>query len=491
MDTTINKDSGITILGLGPGDPKLLTREAWDLLNIIPEIYLRTRHHPTIAGFPTKLIVHSFDDIYENGESFENVYRRIVDQVIELGQRSEGVVYAVPGHPFVAEATSLEIARKAEEIRLPLRIVEGISFLEASFAALQVDPLPETSVVDAFDLARAHFPPFPPSAAAMIAQIQSPQLATEVKLTLMASYPDEHPVKLVHGAGTSQSSVESLPLYMIDRDQEISSLTSLYLPPLGENTSFEAFQELVAHLRAPDGCPWDREQTHQSLRKHLMEEAYEVLTAIDENDPSALREELGDLLLQIVLHAQIASEYGEFNMTEVLRDIHVKLIHRHPHVFGDLKIKDKQGVLLNWERLKVAEREAEGKQGASLLEGVAIALPALIQSQAYQQRVARVGFDWPNVKGVIAKIEEEFEETLNAPNQDERAAEIGDLLFAVVNLARWFDIDAESALRQANARFYRRFTHLETAAKREGRELSDFSLDEMETLWQAAKHEDT
>jgi len=279
-------------------------------------------------------------------------------------------------------------------------------------------------------------------------------------------------------------------LYMIDRSQEIGLLTALYLPPLGENTSFEAFQELVAHLRAPEGCPWDREQTHQSLRQHLLEETYEVLAALDEDDPSALQEELGDLLLQIVLHAQIASEYGEFTMTEVLRDIHVKLIHRHPHVFGNVKITDKQGVLLNWERLKVAEREAEGKQGASLLEGVAMVLPALAQAQAYQKRVARVGFDWPNVQGVIDKIAEEFEETRSAATQDERAAEIGDLFFAVVNLARWFDIDAESALRQSNARFYKRFTHLEAAAQREGRELSDYSLDEMEALWQAAKRED-
>jgi tetrapyrrole methylase family protein/MazG family protein len=482
--------AGITILGLGPGDPGLLTREAWELLNQIPEIYLRTRQHPTVAGFPKELKVHSFDHFYENGESFENVYQHIVDKVIELGQKPEGVVYGVPGHPFVAEATSLEIARQAGEKGVPLRIVEGLSFIDATFTALQVDPLPEIAVVDAFELAQAHYPSFPPSTPALIAQIHSPKIASEVKLTLMAIYPDEHPVKLVHGTGTSDCKVENLPLYQIDRSQDIGMLTALYVPSLGENTSFEAFQEIVSHLRAPEGCPWDREQTHQSLRPHLLEETYEVLSALDKEDTRALQEELGDLLLQIVLHAQIASEFGEFTMADVLRDIHIKLVHRHPHVFGNLQIPDKQGVLLNWERLKVSEREAEGRQEESLLAGITITLPALSQAQSYQKRVARVGFDWPNVKGVFDKINEEIDETKSAATPEERAAEIGDLFFALVNLARWFEIDAESALRQSNTRFYERFTYLERAAQKEGRELADFSLDEMEALWQAAKHGD-
>jgi tetrapyrrole methylase family protein/MazG family protein len=330
-------------------------------------------------------------------------------------------------------------------------------------------------------------PPFPTSAPAIVAQIHSQVVASNVKLALMSLYPNEHPVKLVHAAGTSNALVESLPLYEIDRSQHTGLLTALYVPPLGPATSFEAFQELIAHLRSPDGCPWDKEQTHQTLRDHLIEEAYEVLEALDADDAGAMREEFGDLLLQIVLHAQIASEYGEFSMADVLESIHTKIVYRHPHVFGDLDLKDAQDVLHNWERLKEAERSATGKEEKGLLDGVALALPALVQAQEYQGRAGRVGFDWPDIQGVIDKLDEEIKEVNAAQKPEERAGEIGDLLFAVVNLARWYDVDAESALREANARFRTRFSQIEAGARAQGRSISDLSLDEMEALWQKAK----
>ena len=251
--------------------------------------------------------------------------------------------------------------------------------------------------------------------------------------------------------------------------------------------SFEAFQEVIAHLRAPDGCPWDREQTHKTLRSHLLEEAYEVIAAIDIDDPQAMREEFGDLLLQIVLHTQIASEYGEFTMSDVLRGINTKIISRHPHVFGDLDLKDMDKVLLNWERLKEEERRANGKAGESLLDGIALALPALVQAGEFQRRAARVGFDWPEIQGVVDKVNEEWAEVGAASDQEERVHEIGDIIFALVNLARWYDVDAESALREANARFRDRFASIESAAHSQGRSISDLALDEMEALWQSAK----
>jgi tetrapyrrole methylase family protein/MazG family protein len=477
---------GITLLGLGPGDPALLTRQAWDVLEQSTEIYLRTRQHPAVSGFPPGLRVHAFDHLYEEGESFEIVYEQIVSQVLVLGARPQGVVYAVPGHPFVAEATSPEILRRAQQEGLPVRVVEGLSFLDATFAILGVDPFPHTALVDALELAAAHFPAFPPGAPAVIAQIHSAVVAAEVKLVLTALYPDDHPVQLVHRAGTPQAHVESLPLYAIDRSPQVGLQTCMYLPPLAVNASFEAFQEIIAHLRAPEGCPWDREQTHQTLRPHLLEEAYEVLSALDADDPDALREELGDLLLQVVLHAQIASEYGEFTMSDVLGGIHAKLVHRHPHVFTDLKIQDPQGVIENWERIKAAEREASGKQEDGILAGISTALPALSQAQAYQERAARVGFDWPDIQGVLDKIVEEVEEVRGAA-PEENALEVGDLLFAVANLARWADLDAESALREANARFRRRFARIESAARAQSRPLAEFSLEEMDALWEEAK----
>ncbi len=481
--------AGITLLGLGPGNPDLLTRQAWRVLENASEVYLRTRQHPVVETFPPQLQVYSFDHLYERAETFEEVYEQIILQILSLGQRPTGVIYAVPGHPFVAESTAPEIARRARESGIPVDIVEGMSFLEPVFSALGRDPFPHLSLVDALELAALHVPSFPPNQPALIAQIHSPFIASDVKLTLMAHYPDEHPVILLHAAGVSQQIVEEMALYEIDRSNHIGLLTTLYVPPLGIATAFEAFQEVIAHLRAPDGCPWDREQTHQTLRSHLLEETYEALAALDDDDPQAMCEEFGDLLLQVVLHAQIAAEYGEFTMADILAGVYQKIVNRHPHVFGDVQLPDVQGVLVNWERLKEKERAANGKADAGLLDGVASALPALVQAEQYQQRAARVGFDWTEIQGVWAKLHEEIREVESAADLERQAEEIGDVLFAVVNLARWLRIDAESALREANARFFHRFGRIEAAARKQGRSIADLSLDEMETYWQEAKRQ--
>jgi len=481
----------ITLLGLGPGNPAQLTLEAMQLLESIPEIYLRTSQHLTVESFPTTLQVHSFDDLYETLQSFDAVYAQLIDQIIQLAKRPQGVVYAVPGHPYVAEATCPEIARRARLEGIPVRVIEGLSFIEPTFTALAIDPLPHLAIVDALALADAHVPPFPSDAPALIAQIYSRAVANEVKLTLMEIYPDEHPTRMVHAAGTNQELVEELPLHAIDQSQAIGLLTSLFLPPLVKGSSFETFHELIAHLRAPDGCPWDREQTHQSLRNNLLEETYEALEALDADDADHMREEFGDLMLQIILHSQIASEYGEFNIAQVFTGIYEKIIRRHPHVFGDLKVEGVKHVLQNWEKLKAAERDEDSKEnrgkGKGLLDGVALALPALSQAEEIQRRAARVGFDWPDVLGVVDKIDEECHELLRADDIASRADELGDLLFSVVNLARHYEIDAESALRETNSRFRKRFAHIESSACASGKTVNELSLDEMERYWQEAK----
>lgn len=477
---------GITLLGLGPGNPDQLTREAWDLLNNAGEIFLRTSLHPVVAAFPPDLEVHSFDELYETEENVEEVYRKIVARVLELGQRPRGVTYAVPGHPYVAEATAPEIARRAKAAGIPVRVVHGLSFVEPILSALGVDLLPQTAIVDALDLVSQHHPLFPPYAPALIAQVHSQLVAGELKITLMAQYPDEHPVRLVHAAGTDDERVEDFPLHEIDHSQHIAALTALYLPPLGENTSFEEFQDLIAHLRAPEGCPWDREQTHQSLRRNLIEEAYEVVEAIDAEDPKAMQEEFGDLLAQIVLNAQIATEEDEFRMSDVIHGITTKLISRHPHVFGDLELKDADAVIANWEHLKAGERKAKGEE-RGILDGVAAALPALSQAETYTARAARVGFEWPNIEGVLGDVAEEIEELKAAESAEEKQAEYGDILFALVNLARWLKIDPEAALRAANTRFKHRFAYVEAGAKVQGRAMKDMTLEEMDALWEEGK----
>jgi tetrapyrrole methylase family protein/MazG family protein len=217
-----------------------------------------------------------------------------------------------------------------------------------------------------------------------------------------------------------------------------------------------------------------------------MEEAYEVLAALDAENQDSLLEELGDLLLQIVLHAQIASELGEFTMAGILKTIHEKLVRRHPHVFGDLVITDARKVIENWERLKSVEREHLGKSTSGILDGVDLALPALFQAETYQNKVAAVGFDWTEIGPVKDKITEELREVDAATTDDEREVELGDLLFSVVNLARWLEIDAESSLRRASARFRERFMRLEESVRRQGKQVGDLPVDELDSLWSLA-----
>ncbi|MDP2932064.1 MAG: nucleoside triphosphate pyrophosphohydrolase [Chloroflexota bacterium] len=250
-------------------------------------------------------------------------------------------------------------------------------------------------------------------------------------------------------------------------------------------SKFEALVNIIARLRAPDGCPWDREQTHATLRRHLLEECYETLAALDEGDPGKLCAELGDLLLQVVLQARIATEAGEFEIGDVVKGINDKLIHRHPHVFGSTKVKSAGEVLANWEELK---REERGED-VSMLAHLPKEMPALSYSQDMQSRVARVGFDWPDIDGVIDKLAEEVAEFKAAESQQRKAEEFGDLLFTLANIARRMGVDLESALRETNQRFYRRFAYMEELCLQRGLKLGELSLNEQNVLWEEAKRE--
>ena len=250
----------------------------------------------------------------------------------------------------------------------------------------------------------------------------------------------------------------------------------------GKLDKFATLVDIIARLRGPQGCPWDREQTHFSLKPNLLEECYEALEAIDQGDNEKLSEELGDLMMQIVLHAQIAAEQGKFDISHVLQGINTKLIHRHPHVFGKAKVKEAREVVLSWEALKQEEREE-----ASLLSSLPKGMPALAHSQAMQRRAARVGFDWREFSGVIEKLVEEIEELGQTADHQERVREFGDLLFTLANVARWLDVELEDALRLANERFYRRFDYMEEACRRRGISLDKLSLEEQDKLWEEAK----
>ena len=251
-------------------------------------------------------------------------------------------------------------------------------------------------------------------------------------------------------------------------------------------SKFDALREIIAKLRAPDGCPWDRKQTHLTLRESFLQECYEVLESLDEKDANKLREELGDLLLHIVLQAQIAQEAGEFNIGDVIEGINEKLIYRHPHVFSTAKVKDAAEVLHNWQELKQKEKDKKGNKD-SLLASVPKNLPALSYSQEIQDRVAQVGFDWENDQGVIEKLAEEVGELQRAKNGKEKTEEFGDIMFTMANIARRQGIELEVALREANQKFYNRFTYMEVVCKKRGVKIGDLSFKEQNDLWDEAK----
>ena len=478
---------GIVIVGLGPAGANLLTREAWDYLLACDEIYLRSAFLPVCQDLPESLARHSFDHLYETHNDLESVLKAIVDELVRLAKRPQGVCYGVPGSPFIGEETVSQVIKNLVGTDIPVRVIDGLSFVEPVCSALGVDLLPGSAVVDGLYVGSLLVPPFPPSMPAIITQVGSRFEASELKLTLMHNYPDEFEVKLLHNLGTPEEIVETLPLYAIDQSVHLGILTTLYLPAREDATAFEDLQQVIARLRAPGGCPWDREQTHLSLRQHLLEEAYETLEALDEEDPDHLREELGDLLLQIVLHAQIATEEGDFNMTDVLSGINNKLRRRHPHVFAGLDVDSVDTVLNNWEKIKAGERKDHQERPQGLLDSVPKMAPALSQSEQIQRKAARVGFDWKTIEPVIDKIHEELAELKAADCPEEREKEGGDVLFAMVNLLRWLDVDPETALRGTNKRFKDRFGYIEAFARKQGKTLSDLSFEEMDALWDEAK----
>ncbi|NPV06471.1 MAG: nucleoside triphosphate pyrophosphohydrolase [Anaerolineae bacterium] len=476
----------ITIVGLGPGPLEQMSLGAWRVLESATTVLVRTARHPTVRQLPPEIQVRSFDVVYESHEAFEQVYEEIAGQVVELGRGEGQVVYAVPGHPLVGEATVQRILALARREGIRVEIVPSESFLSAILVALGLDGL-DLQVVDATEVAQLWHPPLRVDGPAILGQLYDRSIASEVKLTLLNAYPPDHEVVLVRAAGTAEQVVRRLPLEELDRQPDIDHLTSLYVPPRASPASLESFQDTVARLRSPSGCPWDREQTHQSLRETLLEEAYEVLEALDSQDPQQLRVELGDLLMQICMHAQIATEEGFFTIYDVVAAIDEKIRRRHPHVFGDTTVSDSEEVLRHWEEIKRSERGEEDSR--SLLAGVPSGLPALAQANAYQKRVARVGFDWRQAEGVWNKVGEEIAE-LRRALPEEREAEFGDLLFTLVNLARHLTVDAETALRQANARFRRRFERMQELAAERGLELARLSLEEQDRLWDEAKREE-
>ncbi|MFN3652739.1 MAG: nucleoside triphosphate pyrophosphohydrolase [Armatimonadota bacterium] len=483
----------ITIAGLGPAGLSLLSAESLRVLEHAPRLILRTERHPAAAELRARGVAFTgLDPIYEATEEFSALYPRLAEEV--LRQAEEGpVVYAVPGHPLLGEESVRLLLAGARERGTAVRVVPAPGFTDVVAAALashgRLSDLTEWQVADGAALDRVWWDPARPT---LVFQLDDPRVASRVKLALLEEYPDELEVVLVHSAGDSERErVVPLPLYRIDHESAVrlDHLTTLYVPPVPPEERRPAFRELVdviATLRGPEGCPWDREQTYASLKRFVIEEAYEVLEAVDSDDPDRLRDELGDLLLQVVLYAQIGREEGYFDIRDVIAGIVEKMIRRHPHVFGDVTAESVEDVHRNWEAIKQQEKP----ERTSVLDGVPRELPALMKALEVSKRVVKVGFEWPGFEEVLAKLDEEvaeLKEELADRDPERLRGELGDLLFTVVNVARWLKIDPEEALRQMLDRFGARFREVERLAAAQGRPLTELGIEELDRLWEQAK----
>ncbi|HEY3284701.1 MAG TPA: MazG family protein, partial [Armatimonadota bacterium] len=360
----------LTLLGLGAGSPEGISLAALRALRSSRHVWLRTRIHPTVALLQEEGIgFHTFDEVYEKAESLDVVYPAIVARLLALVETGEPVVYAVPGHPLVAERTTELLLEAARDRGLQYQVLSSGSFIDACLQAME-RPLPDgLQVLDAQALPEGTPDPGLP---ALFYQVDHPLVASDLKIRLLDRYPESAEVVVIRAAGVpGEQKLLQVPLVELDR-QEVDHLTSVYVPEVpvtARKPDFPDLVEIVRRLRAPDGCPWDREQTHASLRKYLLEESYEAIEAIDLKDDARLCDELGDVLLQVMLHSQMASEEDSFTIREVIEAITTKMIRRHPHVFGDVEVADSQEVLHNWERIKAKEKGAYSER-KSVLDGV-------------------------------------------------------------------------------------------------------------------------
>lgn len=477
----------IYIIGLGPGNINSLTIGAIEKMKGGTKNYLRTKEHPTVDYLDRNDVTYeSFDDIYCQSEKFEEVYETIVEKLVEHVNTYGEINYIVPGNPMVAEKT-VKILLNREFLDIEMEIISGISFIEPMLELVKADPIDGLQILDGIGLEMEHLNI---NADTIITQVYSKYILSEVKLRLSEIYGDEYMVYFIKNAGMKDESKDLVPIFELDRNLEPDLLTSLYIPKMGkisekEKFSFQDILEIMSVLRSENGCNWDKEQTHESMRGAMIEEAYEVADAIDNNDVDNLVEELGDVLLQVVFHSQIAKEAGDFNIYEVISSLGEKLIYRHPHVFSNKKLEKDTDMVYNWDVLKYEKRDL--KTHSSILKDIK-GLPSLLTSYKIQREAAKVGFDWETLEGPLDKISEELLEVKQAISEEENIeGEIGDLLFSVVNLSRLLKIDPEVALNKTINKFITRFDYMEKEASKMEKDLKELSLSQLDSLWDLAK----
>lgn len=481
----------IKIIGLGPGSINSLTLGALEALESGAGVFLRTEKHPVVDYIKQRGIVfQTYDSFYEAYDNFDAVYEAIAKDVISKYESCKEVVYAVPGHPLVAEKSVTILIKYCEEKVIPYELVTAVSFIDVMMERLKIDPVEGMEIIDAFEISSQVFNK---RLGTIVTQVYNKFIASEVKLALLKYYKDDTKIFFVRAAGVKGiESIRKINLYELDRQEDIDYMTSVYIPKDTSNSyDFNDLLEIMDKLKGEDGCPWDKEQNHQSLKKYLIEESYEALEAIDENDEEKLTEELGDVLFQVVFHAAIGKEEGYFDISDVIKKICEKMVLRHPHVFADEKVKDSGEVLYNWDKIK--KKEQGHITITEELRHIAKVLPGLMRAEKVQKKAAKVGFDWDKVEDALEKILEEYYEVKKVYNRNNKAKiqeEIGDLIFSAVNVARFLDIDPEVAVNCTTDKFIKRFEYIENYAAGKGINLESMSLQSMDKLWEEAKNKE-
>lgn len=488
----------IHVVGLGPGNEAHITVDTWNLLQKGYPIYVRTVQHPTLHLLDENGITYEgLDTFYENAESFEEVYSEIVACLEEKSRHTE-IIYAVPGSPQVAEKTVRYLYERAKEGHVNLEVHPAMSFLDVLYQSLGMDPIEGLYITDVFTIeesdmcTKGHI---------VITQVYNQRVASDLKLDLMTWYEDEAEIIVVHHLSLPDEKIETIPLYMLDRLPYLDHLSSVVIPKRtvltaremnasyiidSEEEALENLTTMMETLRGDGGCPWDKKQTHESLVRYLIEECAEAVEAIYEKDDTHLMEELGDVLFQVVFHAQIAKEEDRFTLQDIMEHVTQKMTRRHPHVFGNVQVQSAEDVSLVWDTVKKQEKD----NSHSIMDGIPRTLSALLMAQKIQEKARKVGFVWKNVEGVWDKLQEEMEEFKEAVikgNFEEMEKEAGDMLFSLINLLDWYKIVGETALYQTNTKFMRRFAYIESMVNASQRSWEDFTLEELDLLWNAAK----
>ena len=476
----------ITVVSLGPGDPGLLTLQSAEALRSARMLFLRTARHRAVKWLEEQGIAFaSLDDMYDRYDDFDEMHRAMA-RLLWNKAAEKPVTYAVID---AAADESLAALRDTLPPEGKLTVLPGVSMADSCLALLPPD-LPRSGNVRILPAVSWEKATHDPSLPLLITEIWNPVLAGDLKLWLTDLYDDEQEIVLFPSSAKIDRKPVCIPLMELDRQRTYDHTVCIYLPAVGlqerQRYCFQDLVDILAILRSPDGCPWDREQTHESLRKYLIEEAYETIGAIDSGDPDAIADELGDVLLQIVFHADVAKSHQDFTISDVTTAICRKMIFRHAHIFGTDHCETAEDVSANWDRLKKQEKGLTTH--ASVLADVSKGLPALMRAAKVQKKAAQSGFEWPDALAALPKVHEEIQEVeAELENGRDPAEELGDLLFAVTNAARMCGLEPEQVLSAATEKFIRRFTVMENMIISDGKALEGLTLSEMDVYWKKAK----